>query len=84
MVKADIEEVNADLLDIEKEEKRWEGKQDEKATCLSTDADEKETATQISSAHSQGGRCQARQSEREKSLLLQEESASPFAEEEAG
>ena len=30
-----------------------------KATCLSTDADEEERAAQISSAHFQGGRCQA-------------------------
>ena len=29
------------------------------AACLSTDVDEEERAAQISSAHSQGGRCQA-------------------------
>ena len=60
----------------QKEERRREGKHDEKATGLSTDADEEERAAQISSATLK--EADARQSEREKSLWLQEESASPL------
>ena len=59
----------------------WEGKQDEKAACLSTDVDEEERSAQISSAHSQGGRCQAVQEGR---VLGDAGVCFPLAEEEEG
>ena len=65
----------------EKEE-RWEGKQDEKAACLSIDLDEEERSAQISSAHSQGGRCRAIQ---EGGVVVDAGGVCfPLAEEEAG
>ena len=64
------------LSNTKKTKDRWESKQDEKPDCLSTDVDEEERAAQISSAHSQ--EADARQSKREESLWMQEESASPL------
>ena len=47
-----------------KEEKRREGKWDEEAVCLPTDADEEERAAPITpAAHPRGGRRQAFQKE---------------------